>query len=192
MTSSELACLEHFRTTIYTEFFSKCAASQDLFKQPGTQLDFVKPCLANRCGHCNMRGLSMKWIGFLESQVVRSNVQITDDADVVTLFAPKKFVKAKKWPFAQVSNKASLHCRPSASIFLWHVQQAQRRIFPCDSALSHAELCRAMEPPFECSWRYGFWELDLGVAFPLLQTRELVNTIQVALPGPCVIHFNLS
>ena len=33
--------LEHFRTTIYTEVFSKCADSQDLFKQSQTRLRYI-------------------------------------------------------------------------------------------------------------------------------------------------------
>ena len=33
--------LEHFRSTIYTDFFSKCAASQDLFKQSQTRLRYI-------------------------------------------------------------------------------------------------------------------------------------------------------
>ncbi|CAK9034042.1 unnamed protein product [Durusdinium trenchii] len=33
--------LEHFRSTIYTHFFSKCAASQDLFKQSLTRLRYI-------------------------------------------------------------------------------------------------------------------------------------------------------
>ena len=33
--------LEHFRNTIYVDFFSKCAASQDLFKQSQTRLRYI-------------------------------------------------------------------------------------------------------------------------------------------------------
>ena len=33
--------LEHFRQTIYSDFFSKCTASQDLFKQSQTRLSYI-------------------------------------------------------------------------------------------------------------------------------------------------------